>query len=333
MQTQESGNNLRHLEEDRTCPSTEGSSLPDVSSPNSLKCNFSWNDAGSWYSNRAKRASCHAEVGSSRRDFRASDFEVIRELGRGKYGVVKMVRHRRTGFLCALKTLRKSLLVEENVVGQLVREIKIQSTLDHPNIIKLYGFFHDSENVYLVMELSTEGQLYEILKAQKRLEERKAATILKQLCEAIQHMQTLKIMHRDIKPENVVIVKGAVKLCDFGWAVCRGNTLRSTFCGTPLYVSPEVLKGELYDEKSDLWSLGILAYEMMVGQLPFKIERSSELRKIIEDEVEFPTNIAISGLAKDFVLRILKKSPGDRLEIAGLLRHPFLQQSESDAEL
>lgn len=121
------------------------------------------------------------------------------------------------------------------------------------------------------MELSTEGQLYEVLKTKKRLEEKQAAVVLKQLCEAIKHMQSHKVMHRDIKPENVVIDNGFVKLCDFGWAVCKGNSLRSTFCGTPLYVSPEVLKGELYDEKSDLWSLGMLAYEMLVGELPFKI--------------------------------------------------------------
>jgi serine/threonine protein kinase len=87
-------------------------------------------------------------------------------------------------------------------------------------------------------------------------------------------MHSKKLLHRDIKPENIVVVhvlfvltKGIVKLCDFGWAVYRGNDLRSTFCGTPLYLSPELLLGRSYDEKADLWSVGILSYELVVGQL------------------------------------------------------------------
>lgn len=243
-----------------------------------------------------------------------------------------MAIHKKTGFICALKTLKKSVLKAENVIGQLIRQIKIQSTLDHPSIVKLYGFFHDSDNVYLIMELSTEGQLYEVLKTKGRFEERKASKLIKQLCEAVKHMQSFNIMHRDIKPENVVIENGVVKLCDFGWAVCKGNSLRSTFCGTPLYVSPEVLKGELYDEKSDIWSLGVLAYQILVGQLPFKIERSSELRKIIEDEVEFPSNVEVTKEAKDFVLKILKKNPCQRMKIDGLLKHSFLQNCDTDFE-
>lgn len=98
---------------------------------------------------------------------------------------------------------------------------------------------------------------------------------MKQLCEAVRYMQEFKIMHRDIKPENIVIEKGFLKLCDFGWAVSTENKLRKTFCGTPLYISPEVLKGECYDEMSDIWALGILTYEMLVGELPFRIEVES----------------------------------------------------------
>lgn len=103
------------------------------------------------------------------------------------------------------------------------------------------------------MELATSGQLYKMVKEKRKFTEQTIAYIVKQICEAVRYLHTFKIIHRDIKPENIVmqhvilfITQGVVKLCDFGWAVCRGQSLRSTFCGTPFYVSPEVLKGEMY---------------------------------------------------------------------------------------
>jgi aurora kinase len=96
----------------------------------------------------------------------------------------------------------------------------------------------------------------------------------------MQYMHNKKLLHRDIKPENIVVVhvinglmQGAVKLCDFGWAVFRGNDLRTTFCGTPLYVSPEILMGQPYGEHTDIWAIGILTYELMIGTIPFDISR------------------------------------------------------------
>lgn len=101
-------------------------------------------------------------------------------------------------------------------------------------------------------------------------------------------MHKHKILHRDIKPENVVLIhvleivtQGNVKLCDFGWAVHKKEELRSTFCGTPLYLSPELLQGERYDEKVDLWAIGILAYELCLGCSPFDINEQEDLLRIV----------------------------------------------------
>jgi serine/threonine protein kinase len=85
-----------------------------------------------------------------------------------------------------------------------------------------------------------------------------------------------------------------VKLCDFGWSVYLDNKLRSTFCGTPLYVCPEILKGKEYDEKIDIWSLGIMMYEMAVGENPFKITKEEELIKIVKDEISIPSYVFVS---------------------------------------
>jgi len=208
------------------------------------------------------------------------DFVIGKQLGCGKFGNVFVVKHKLTGFVCALKIIPKEMVKEENIINQLIRELKIQSCLDHPNIIKLFGFFDDEKNVYLLLELGSSGQLYRVLKEKVKFSEEASSYIVKQICEAIRYLHTFRIIHRDIKPENIVIqhvqhsiIQGIAKMCDFGWAVCRGLELRSTFCGTPLYVSPEILKGEHYDERIDLWSIGILCYELLVGDIPFEITR------------------------------------------------------------
>jgi serine/threonine protein kinase len=187
-----------------------------------------------------------------------------------------------------MKKIPKDIIKEENILNQLIRELKIQMFLDHPNIIKLYGFFHDKEAIYLLLELGSSGQLYKVIKERERMSESSTSYTIKQVCEAVRYLHFFKIIHRDLKPENIVIqsvqhefTQGTVKLCDFGWAVCRGTELRSTFCGTPLYVSPEILKGQLYDEKIDLWAIGILTYELLFGTIPFEINREEELVKIV----------------------------------------------------
>jgi serine/threonine protein kinase len=125
---------------------------------------------------------------------------------------------------------------------QLIREIKIQSYCDHPSLTKLYGYFSSVEEIYLITELSSEGQLLQLIQKakihNKFIPEAVVTPILRQICEGVRYMHTLKIIHRDIKPENIVMERGVVKICDFGWAVYHNLNLRSTFCGTPLYVSP-----------------------------------------------------------------------------------------------
>lgn len=125
-------------------------------------------------------------------------------------------------------------------------------------------------------------------------------------------------------------MQGIAKICDFGWSVFSGG-LRKTVCGTPLYLSPEVVKGEDYDEKIDLWALGILTYELLIGRIPFKIWSEAQLTRIVlvsfiqvSDEVTFPDYVEISDRAKNFVMRILEKEPSKRCSLDDLLGHPFL---------
>ena len=120
-----------------------------------------------------------------------------------------------------------------------------------------------------------------------------------------------------------------MKLCDFGWAVQKGKSLRKTFCGTPLYVSPEILLGVPYCEKSDNWSVGIFVYELLFGTIPFAIQTEAELKKIVEDDIVFPPNKPASEDSKDFIMSVLKKNPSERLTLEQMVAHPFLNKSNS----
>lgn len=128
------------------------------------------------------------------------------------------------------------------------------------------------------------------------------------------------------------LTQNVIKLCDFGWSVYQDNKLRTTFCGTPLYVCPEILKGKEYDEKIDIWSLGIMMYEMLVGENPFKITREEELIKIVKDEIAIPSYVFVSREARDFLDKCLKKNPNDRVNIKELLNHDFLTKNQEKAE-
>lgn len=125
-----------------------------------------------------------------------------------------------------------------------------------------------------------------------------------------------------------------MKICDFGWAVDISDGLRNTFCGTPLYVSPDVLRGDMYDEKIDLWGIGILTYELLVGKVPFKIVTQNDLKKIVhyrliqlEDDISFPEYLKISDSAKDFIRKLMKKDPKERMEMDEVKDHPFLREN------
>ena len=152
------------------------------------------------------------------------------------------------------------------------KELEIQWRLRHPNVIRLYGYFYDEKNIYVVLEYAQHGNLYQRLKREKCFVEDKARHIIRQIVHALIYMQDRNVIHRDIKPENILIMdleKMHVKLCDFGWSTHTIDERRMTFCGTVDYVAPELIYQEPYDEKIDIWAVGILTYELLTGAAPF----------------------------------------------------------------
>lgn len=247
-------------------------------------------------------------------------FEIGRPLGKGKFGRVYLARERTSNFICALKVLYKSELQHgSGVEKQVRREIEIQSNLRHPNILKLYGHFHDSKRIFLILEFAGKGELYKHLRKENRFPEWKAAQYIAQMASALRYLHRKHVIHRDIKPENILMgIHGEIKISDFGWSVHAPNNRRATLCGTLDYLPPEMIKSgskdNWYNEKVDLWSLGVLTYEFLVGEAPFEDTPIMTQKRIARADMQIPE--WVSKEAKDLIKKVC--SP-PCLETVGIL--------------
>lgn len=260
------------------------------------------------------------------RKWSLADFEIGKPLGKGKFGHVYLARERRSNFIVALKIIYKSELEAAKVEKQLRREIEIQSHLRHPNILRLYGYFYDEKRVYLILEYAPQGELYKMLRRAGHFDEPTAARYIRQMALALQYLHSRHVIHRDIKPENILIgLQGEPKIADFGWSVHAPHTRRQTLCGTLDYLPPEMVEGKEHDRLVDLWSLGVLAYEFLVGAPPFEETAGyrATYRRIAKVDLRIPEG-SMSAEAQDLVRRLLQHDPEKRLPLEKVLRHPWI---------
>ncbi|KAK3504934.1 serine/threonine-protein kinase 6 [Neurospora crassa] len=264
----------------------------------------------------------------SPKQFHLGMFEIGRPLGKGKFGRVYLARERSSGFICALKVLYKSELQHgTGVEKQVRREIEIQSNLRHPNILKLYGHFHDSKRIFLILEYAGKGELYKHLRKENRFPEWKAAQYVAQMASALKYLHRKHVIHRDIKPENILVgIHGEIKISDFGWSVHAPNNRRQTLCGTLDYLPPEMIrsgsKDNWYNEKVDLWSLGVLTYEFLVGEAPFEDTPIMTQKRIARADMTIPE--WVSKEAKDLIKKLLVLDPEKRLPLEEVENHPWI---------
>ncbi|KAJ4360420.1 spindle assembly checkpoint kinase [Didymosphaeria variabile] len=254
-------------------------------------------------------------------------FEIGKPLGKGKFGRVYLAKERSSGFVCALKVLHKNELQQGKVEKQVRREIEIQSHLAHPNILRLFGHFHDAKRIFLILEFAGKGELYKHLRREQRFPEPKAAQYIAQMAAALKYLHKKHVMHRDIKPENILVgIHGEIKISDFGWSVHAPNNRRNTMCGTLDYLPPEMLTGRgkdnFYSEKVDLWSLGVLTYEFLVGEAPFEDTQVMTQRKIVRGEYTVPN--FVSPEARDLIKKLLVLDPEKRIALEDVERHPWI---------
>lgn len=269
--------------------------------------------------------------GDSKNRWKLQDFDIGRPLGKGKFGNVYLAREKKSKYVVALKVLFKSQLQKANVEHQLRREIEIQSHLRHPNVLRMFGYFYDETRVYLILEYAPRGEMYKVLQKQPqgRFDEERTAKYIKQLADALKYCHSKKVIHRDIKPENLLLdFKGDLKIADFGWSVHAPSSRRATMCGTLDYLPPEMVEGQFHDEKVDLWSLGVLAYEFLCGKPPFETESHQETyRRIVSVDLKFPQYVTQG--ARDLIRKLLQRKPNDRLPLENVMVHPWIQEKNT----
>ena len=261
-----------------------------------------------------------------------TDFEALEDknIGKGGFGCVWKVRHKETKKVYAIKVINKESIIKQNLVEQTNREIQIMYKLDHPYIIKLANHFEDDEDFCLIMQYASKGQLYSQIKRLKRLDQKQAAQYMREIISAVKYLHTRDppIIHRDIKPENVLLdSEGICKLADFGWSNFEeGNKQRETYCGTPEYLAPEMINKSGHDENIDIWSLGVMLFEMLTGKTPFNFKgdrnqlyNSIKTLKIVWTD-DFPP------LAKDLISKILRLQPKDRLSLDQIIEHQWFKE-------
>jgi serine/threonine protein kinase len=261
-----------------------------------------------------------------------SDFESLnrKALGEGAFGEVYKVRHKESGNLFAIKVISKEKVQASNMLQQIRREIRIMYALNHPHIVKLYNHFEDDKNFYLVLELAAGGTLWHRLAKFKTFDEDAAAQYLRELILAVEylHSRDPPIIHRDIKPENLLLDKegreGRIKVADFGWSnFFNDDRSRQTYCGTLDYLAPEMISQQGHGPSLDIWNLGVLLFELLAGEAPFKAPNQQAMfEKIMRVKIEYPKNFP--PLAKDLVQRLLKANPEERISLAEIMRHPWM---------
>jgi serine/threonine protein kinase len=255
------------------------------------------------------------------------DFEVLLLLGRGSFGKVMKVKHKPTGKIYAMKTIKKNLVAEANFVESTKSENVILRTINHPFIASLHFAFQTEEKLFLVLEYLSGGELFFHLQKEKKFSEDKARFYVAEILLGLEHLHKNGIIYRDLKPENVVLDgSGHVVLTDFGLSKTdiHDNEQTYTFCGTPEYLAPEICRGDGYSKPADFWSLGIVTYALMTGSVPFYSQNlMQQYQLIMSHPIRYPDYL--SSKAKSLLTGLLDRDPSRRFNADACKSHPFFE--------
>ena len=253
-------------------------------------------------------------------------------IGHGAFSVVKVVYSKELNQYFACKIISKDRLSTPKRRERFENEIRIQQQLNHPGIVKIYDLLSDSENYYIILEFCSGGELFQLIVDKKRLLEVQAKPIIYQILDALDYIHKLGVCHRDIKPENILIDQtGRVKLSDFGLSkfISQESSLVSTPCGSPCYASPECLSGKEYDGvASDMWSLGVLLYATVIGQLPWTKRNQSELFRQIK-AADFTIPNFITNDCRDLIYKLMTPDSTKRLTARQAMKHSWFNTMQN----
>lgn len=260
-----------------------------------------------------------------------SDFSRLddKPAGKGGFGEVWKVVHKVTKKVYCIKMISKRSILDSNMIDQMNREIEIMYKLNHPHIVKLINHFEDDDSFCLVMNYASKGQLFNYLKKAGRFDQKSAAQYLRETINALQFLHSFNppIIHRDLKPENILLDENfRVKLADFGWSNYLNDHERKTYCGTAEYLAPEMLYKTGHDTSVDIWSVGVLMFELLTGRSPFVATSQQELFNNIKRlKINWPLDFP--HLAKNLITKFLKQNPKDRISLEESLNHIWFEQN------
>lgn len=253
-------------------------------------------------------------------------YELVEKIGEGGMGLVYKAKCHLLNRYVAVKILKPELTGDEEFINKFKKESLSSASLSHPNIVNVYDVGVEDGIYYIVMEYVKGRTLKEIIKERAPLPYYEVINISRQICLALEHAHTNNIIHRDIKPQNILITHdGIVKVADFGIArASNSSTLTNTgnVIGSVYYISPEQARGGYTDQKTDIYSLGTVMYEMATGKVPFIAESPVVIAlKHIQEEVNRPSaiNPDIPAALEDIILKCLEKNPVSRYESAAAL--------------
>ncbi|HEY6099385.1 MAG TPA: protein kinase [Anaeromyxobacter sp.] len=302
-----------------------------------------WDLAMERTSSLSAPSAADVEVGAT-----LGSFELVGLIGKGAMGRVFRARHVRLGREVAVKVLNAEFVARPDVVQRFFREARVVNDIDHEHIVEVTDFVESPGLAYLVMELLDGQSVREILKQKGRRypQLRRTIGIMAQVCDALEAAHENGVVHRDLKPDNVFVVErgGAdfVKVLDFGVAKLRDSvddmeTSAGVILGTPLYMTPEQAMGRKIDRRADVWSAGVVLYEMLAGSVPFTAPSFVELAMRIREEppeplpARTPRRERIPRWLADVVMRCLEKRPEDRFRSMAALGEALRERARPSA--
>ena len=261
-----------------------------------------------------------------------SFYKFGRVIGRGAFGKVNIGLNILTGRIVAIKSFNKQNLLNEKAKKKILYETNLMRGLYHPSVTKILETFETDKYMLIIMEYISGGNLQNFVKKRRKLCEKTAKILYRQIIQGIKYIHSKGIVHRDIKLENILLdLNNIVKICDFGVGKLtqKGQKLMDQ-CGTPVYMAPEIIKGDGYEGfPVDVWSSGVALYIMLSGNIPFNRDKTHDLQSAIMN-LPYKKIDDISDNANDLLQNILEKNPNKRLTPDEILEHPWMNEGNDD---
>ena len=267
------------------------------------------------------------------------DYKKLQLLGEGRFSTVYEAQNRITDIMRAMKIIKKEEHYSEEDEKEVINEVNILKTMDHPNIVKLFEFYSNEKQYSIIMEYCKGGKLNTEIRNYAPFDEKYSAYIMYQIFSAINYCHNMNIIHRDLKPENILIVNRNkknnypnIKIGDFGMSkIVEKRSLQNSVVGSIYYTAPEVIQKK-YNEKCDIWSCGVIMYVLLSKKPPFggytEEEIISNILKGVYD-IEKPPFDKISKNALDLIQKLLNKDINKRISAQEALNHPWFKENKS----